>query len=70
MMEDGIRHREQTGTSKTIHRFGIFEMPKELQVDLTSNKSVMEFTEETAVSFFAFRPEEMMSRTAARPSST
>lgn len=66
-MEDGIRHREQTGTSKMIHRFDIFEMPKELQVNLTSNKSVMEFTAETAVSFFTFRPEEMMSRIAPRP---
>lgn len=66
-MEDGIRHREETGNSKMIHRFDIFEMPKELQVNLTSNNSVMEFTAETAVSFFTFRPEEMMSRIAPRP---
>lgn len=67
LMEDGIRHREETGRSKMIHRFDIFEMPKELQVNLTSNNSVMEFTAETAVSFFTFRPEEMISRISPRP---
>jgi pimeloyl-ACP methyl ester carboxylesterase len=67
LMEDGIRHRENTGTSKMIHRFDIFEMPKELQVNLTSNGSLMQFTAETAVSFFMFRPEEMIGRIAPRP---
>jgi pimeloyl-ACP methyl ester carboxylesterase len=67
MMEDGIRHREQTGQSKMIHRFDIFEMPKELQVNLRSNNSLMEFTAETAVSFFMFRPEEMIGRISPRP---
>ncbi|HEY5608212.1 MAG TPA: alpha/beta fold hydrolase, partial [Alphaproteobacteria bacterium] len=60
MMEDGIRHREKTGASKMIHRFDIFEMPKELQVNLTSNGSLMQFTAETAAGFFRFRPEEMI----------
>jgi uncharacterized protein len=67
MMEDGIRHRELTGTSRMIHRFDIFEMPKELQVNLTSNNSLMQFTAETAVGFFMFRPEEMIGRIAPRP---
>ena len=67
MMEDGIRHREKTGTSKIIHRFDIFEMPKELQVNLTSNNSLMQFTAETAVSFFMFRPEEMIGKISPRP---
>jgi pimeloyl-ACP methyl ester carboxylesterase len=66
-MEDGMRHREQTGTSKMVHRFDIFEMPKELQVNLTSNNSLMDFTAETAVSFFLFRPEEMIGRISPRP---
>ena len=66
-MEDGIRHREQTGTSKMIHRFDIFEMPKELQVNLTSNGSLMQFTAETAAGFFRFRPEEMIGRISPRP---
>jgi uncharacterized protein len=67
MMEDGIRHRERTGKSKMIHRFDIFEMPKELQVNLTSNNSLMDFTAETAVSFFMFQPEEMIAKISPRP---
>ena len=67
MMEDGLRHREQTGTAKMIHRFDIFEMPKELQVNLTSNNSLMHFTAETAVGFFMFRPEEMIAKISPRP---
>jgi hypothetical protein len=67
LMEDGLRHRERTGQSMMVHRFDIFEMPKELQVNLTSNNSLMQFTAETAVSFFMFRPEEMIGRIAPRP---
>jgi pimeloyl-ACP methyl ester carboxylesterase len=67
LMDDGIRHREKTGTSKMIHRFDIFEMPKELQVNLTSNGSLMQFTAETAPAFFMFRPEEMIAKIAPRP---
>jgi pimeloyl-ACP methyl ester carboxylesterase len=67
LMADGIRHRETTGQSLMVHRFDIFEMPKELQVNLTSNDSLMQFTAETAVGFFMFRPEEMVAKIAPRP---
>jgi hypothetical protein len=67
MVEDGRRHREQSGQSKMIHRFEIFEMPKDLQVNLTSNNSLMHFTAETAVSFFMFRPEDAIGRISPRP---
>lgn len=67
MMEDAQRHRERTGTSKMVHRFDIFEMPKELQVNLMSNNSLMQFTAETAVGFFMFRPEELIDRISPRP---
>ena len=67
MMADGIRHRETTGKSMMVHRFDIFEMPKELQINLTSNGSLMQFTAETAVGFFMFRPEEMIAKIAPRP---
>ena len=67
LMADGIRHRETTGTSMMVHRFDIFEMPKELQKNLTSNNSLMHFTAETAVGFFMFRPEEMIAKIAPRP---
>ncbi len=67
LMADGIRHRETTGQSLMVHRFDIFEMPKELQINLTSNGSLMQFTAETAVGFFMFRPEEMIAKIAPRP---
>jgi uncharacterized protein len=67
LMADGIHHREATGQSMMVHRFDIFEMPKELQVNLTSNDSLMQFTAETAVGFFMFRPEEMIAKIAPRP---
>ena len=67
LMEEGLRHREKTGSSMMVHRFDIFEMPKELQVNLTSNKSLMQFTAETAVGFFMFRPEEVIAKISPRP---
>jgi pimeloyl-ACP methyl ester carboxylesterase len=67
LMADGIRHRETTGKSMMVHRFDIFEMPKELQKNLTSNNSLMQFTAETAIGFFMFRPEEMLGKIAPRP---
>lgn len=62
LMEDGVR-----APDRMIHRFDIFEMPKELQVNLTSNGSLMQFTADTAAAFFRFRPEELIGRIAPRP---
>ena len=42
-------------------------MPKSLQVNLRSNNSLMEFTGETAIGFFMFRPEEFAARISPRP---
>jgi uncharacterized protein len=67
LVQKGIRHREQTGTSLMIHRFDLFEMPKALQVNLTSNESLMQFTAETALGFLMFRPEEYAARVSPRP---
>jgi len=64
LLDDIAAHRERTGTTKMIHRFDIFEMPKALQVNLTSNGSLMQFTGETAIGFFMFRPEEFVARIA------
>jgi hypothetical protein len=66
-MDDAQRHRERTGQSLMVHRFDIFEMPKELQVNLASNNSLMQFTAETAVGFFMFRPEDVIDRISPRP---
>jgi alpha-beta hydrolase superfamily lysophospholipase len=60
--------QDPTGAAKrTIHRFDIFEMAKPLQANLTSNKSLMEFTADTALGFFMFRPEEFAERVSPRP---
>jgi pimeloyl-ACP methyl ester carboxylesterase len=67
LLDDIAAHRERTGTAKMIHRFDIFEMPKALQVNLTSNGSLMQFTGETAIGFFMFRPEEFVARISPRP---
>lgn len=50
-----------------IHRFDIFEMAKALQANLTSNGSLMQFTADTALGFFMFRPEEFAGTIAPRP---
>jgi uncharacterized protein len=50
-----------------IHRFDIFEMAKPLQVNLTSNSSLMQFTADTALSFYLFRPEEYAGKIGPRP---
>jgi len=67
LLDEVAAHRERTGASKMIHRFDIFEMPKVLQVNLTSNASLMQFTGDTAIGFFMFRPEEFAARIAPRP---
>lgn len=60
--------REPAGAStRMIHRFDMFEMPKTLQVNLRSNDSLMHFTADTALGFFAFRPEEFAAAIAPRP---
>jgi uncharacterized protein len=67
LLEETQRYRERTGKSKMIHRFDIFEMPKALQVNLTSQNALMEFTAETALGFFTFRPEEFVAQISPRP---
>jgi pimeloyl-ACP methyl ester carboxylesterase len=67
LVDEGVRYRERTGKSMMIHRFDIFEMPKALQVNLTSQNALMEFTAETALGFFLFRPEEFIARISPRP---
>jgi hypothetical protein len=67
LLEEGRRYRERTGQSMMIHRFDIFEMPKQLQVNLASQNALMEFTVETALGFFMFRPEEAVAKISPRP---
>jgi uncharacterized protein len=64
---DEIARDPAGAANKTIHRFDIFEMAKELQVNLTSNGSLMQFTADTVLGFFTFRPEEFAERVSPRP---
>ncbi len=66
-MLDEIARDPATASTTMIHRFDMFEMPKELQVNLRSNDSLMHFTADTALGFFAFRPEEFAAAIAPRP---
>ncbi len=67
LLDETARQHERTGSAKMIHRFDIFEMPKKLQVNLASNNSLMQFTADTALCFFMFRPEEFVGRISPRP---
>jgi uncharacterized protein len=64
---DEIAQNPAGASKQTIHRFDMFEMPKELQVNLTANNSLMQFTADTALGFFMFRPEEFAGKISPRP---
>jgi uncharacterized protein len=64
---DEIARDPAAASNKTLHRFDMFEMPKALQVNLTSNGSLMQFTADTALGFFLFRPEEFAEKISPRP---
>ena len=64
---DEIARDPAGARNKLIHRFDIFEMAKELQVNLTANDSLMQFTADTALGFFTFRPEQFVARVSPRP---
>jgi uncharacterized protein len=64
---DDIAQNPADARRRTIHRFDMFEMPKALQVNLASNNSLMQFTADTALGFFMFRPEEFAQEIAPRP---
>jgi uncharacterized protein len=59
--------QQPDAAEKMIHRFDIFEMAKPLRVNLTSNNSLMQFTADTALSLYLFRPEDFASRIGPRP---
>lgn len=64
---DDIAQNPAGASQRMIHRFDMFEMPKALQVNLTSNNSLMQFTADTALGFFMFRPEEFAEKIGPRP---
>ena len=66
MLEDGKRHREETGKSLMVPRFDIVPIPEHLR-NRMSKGSIMEFPAETAQSMYDFRADDMVGKIAPRP---
>lgn len=66
MLEEGRRHREETGRSMMVARWEIVPIPEHLRKNLGAD-SIMEFPVETAQSMFDFRPNDVVGQLAPRP---
>ena len=66
MLEDGRRHREETGESLMVDRHAIVPIPEHLRGNLAPG-SVAQFPAETAQSMFDFTAEDVVADIAPRP---
>ena len=66
MLEEGKRHRAQTGQSLMVPRYDIVPIPPEMRGHLAAG-SVQMFPAETAQSMFDFRAEDVVGKIAPRP---
>ena len=66
ILEDGRRHKQETGQSKWMSRFDAVPIPEALRKNL-SPKALMEIPVETAQSMFEFRAEDVVANIAPRP---
>jgi pimeloyl-ACP methyl ester carboxylesterase len=66
LLEDGRRHREETGESMWVSRFDVVPIPEHLRKNL-SPRSLMEVPVETAQSMYDFRAEDVVANIAPRP---
>ncbi|MDX1483746.1 MAG: alpha/beta hydrolase [Alphaproteobacteria bacterium] len=66
MLEEGRRHREETGESLMVPRYDIVPIPEHLRQNL-AQQSVQMFTAETAQSMYDFRANEVVGKMAPRP---
>jgi pimeloyl-ACP methyl ester carboxylesterase len=66
MLEDGKRHREQTGKSLMVPRYDIVPIPEHLRGHVVAG-SIQEFPAETAQSMFDFRADDVIGNIAPRP---
>jgi uncharacterized protein len=66
MLEEGRRHREQTGESLMVSRYDIVPVPPHLRNN-HAKRSVEMFPAETAQSMFDFRADEVVGNIAPRP---
>jgi uncharacterized protein len=66
MLEEGRRHRQQTGKSLMVSRFEIVPIPERLR-ERMSQGSIMQFPAETAQSMYDFRADDQVAKIAPRP---
>src|SRR6516165_9027438 len=66
MLEEGKRHRAQSGQSLMVPRYDIVPIPPEMRGHLAAG-SVQMFPAETAQSMFDFRAEDVVGKIAPRP---
>lgn len=66
LLEQGRKHKEETGESMWISRFDAVPIPEHLRKNLSS-KAIMEIPVETAISMYDFRAEDVVANIAPRP---
>jgi pimeloyl-ACP methyl ester carboxylesterase len=66
MLEEGKRHREQTGESLMVPRYDIVPIPEHLRTNVSRN-SIMMFPAETAQSMFDFVADDVVGNISPRP---
>ena len=66
MLEEGKRHRAQTGQSLMVPRYDIVPIPPEMRGHLAAGSRQM-FPAETALSMYDFRAEDVVGKIAPRP---
>ncbi|MBE9606883.1 alpha/beta fold hydrolase [Acetobacteraceae bacterium H6797] len=67
LLEQGRKHRKETGQSMWMSRFDAVPIPEKLRQNL-SPKAIMEIPVETAISMYEFRADDVVSHIAPRPS--
>lgn len=66
ILEEGRRHKAETGESKWVSRFDVVPIPPELRANL-SPQAQFEIPVETAISMYNFRAEDVVADIAPRP---
>ena len=66
ILEQGRKHKAETGESMWVSRFDVVPIPESLRKNL-SPKALMEVPVETAISMYNFRAEDVVANIAPRP---
>jgi uncharacterized protein len=66
LLEEGRKHKQETGKSMWISRFDAVPIPEHLRKNLSS-KAIMEIPVETAISMYNFRADDVVGNIAPRP---